>query len=58
MTYLLYLDDLNVFALNDEKLAEQLQIMKWYSDDIQMEFGLDNLPSAHSYKVDQQKWPT
>ena len=29
------------FAPNDEKLAEQLKLVKWYSDDFQMEFGLD-----------------
>ena len=33
------MDDLKVFASKDEKLAEQLKLVKQY--DVKMEFGLD-----------------
>uniref|UniRef100_A0A8C4Q1E9 creatine kinase n=1 Tax=Eptatretus burgeri TaxID=7764 RepID=A0A8C4Q1E9_EPTBU len=41
VTRLLYMDDLKLFAPKDEKLLQQLKLVKWYSDDINMEFGLD-----------------
>ena len=34
------MDDLKVFALNDEKLTEQLKLVKRFSENILMEFGL------------------
>ena len=41
VAHLLYMDDLKLFAPNDEKSVEQLKLVKRYSDDIQMEFGWD-----------------
>ena len=41
VTHLLYMDDLKLFTPNDKKLADQLKRVKQYSEDIQMEFGLD-----------------
>ena len=41
MTHLPYMDDLKLFAPNDKKLAEQLKLVKRYSDDIQMGFVRD-----------------
>ena len=38
--HLLHMMDLKVFAPNDEKLGDQLEHVKQYSEDIQMEFGL------------------
>ena len=32
---------LKLFILNDEKLTEQLKLVRWFSEDIQMEFGQD-----------------
>ena len=38
--HLLHVDDAKLFAPNDKKLAE-LKLVKRYSDDIQVEFGID-----------------
>ena len=35
------MDDLKLFAPNDKKLTEQLKLVKRFSEDIQMEFGLE-----------------
>ena len=35
------MDDLKLFAPNDEKLTEQLKLVKRFSEDIQMKFGRD-----------------
>ena len=35
------MDDLKLFASNDKKLADELKLVKQYSEDIRMEFGLD-----------------
>ena len=35
------MDDFKLFASKDKKLAKQLKLVKQYSDDIQIEFGLN-----------------
>ena len=41
------MDDLKLFAKNDQQLQGLLNIVKQFSDDIQMEFGLINLIKLH-----------
>ena len=41
LTHLLYMDDLKLFSSSDEKLQNQLETVKEFSDDIGMKFGLD-----------------
>ena len=43
---LLYMDDLKLFAKNDQQLQGLLNIVKQFSDDIRMEFGLDKCAKA------------
>ena len=40
INHLLFMDDLKLYASNDEQLKELVEIVKSYSDDIKMEFGL------------------
>ena len=44
--YLLGMDDLKLFAPNEEKLAEKLKFVKWDSAGIQMDFGLESLDNC------------
>ena len=41
MTHLLHMDTLKLFTSKEEKLAEQLQLVKRYTEDIEMQFRLD-----------------
>lgn len=41
LTHLLYMDDLKCFAASDKKQERQLKLVKEFSDDINMKFGLD-----------------
>ena len=41
VTHILYMGDIKLIAPNDKKLEDQLQLVMHYSEDIQMEFGLD-----------------
>ena len=41
VTHLFYMDDLKTYARDDEHQTGLLKIVKTFSDDIQMEFGLD-----------------
>lgn len=41
ITHLLYMDDLKLYAKNDDQLRQELCIVKGFSDDIRMEFGLE-----------------
>lgn len=41
VNHLLYVDDLKLLAKNDKELEKQLEIVKSFSDDIKMEFGLE-----------------
>ena len=40
------MDDLKAYAMNDEQLKKLLDIIKIFSDDIEMEFGLDECAKA------------
>ena len=40
------MDDLKAYAMNDEQLKKLLDIIKIFSDDIKMEFGLDKCAKA------------
>jgi len=41
ISYLLYMDDLKLIAKSEEELKKQIQTVKIFSDDINMEFGLE-----------------
>lgn len=41
LTHLLYMDDLKLFAQNEDKLRSLIAVTKEFSDDIQMSFGID-----------------
>ena len=47
INHIFYMDDLKLFAKNDQQLQGLLNIVKQFSDDIQMEFGLINLIKLH-----------
>ena len=40
------MDDLKAYAMNDEQLAKLPDILKTFSDNIKMEFGLDKCAKA------------
>ena len=46
ISHLFYMDDLKLFAKNDKDLHDLLEIVKAFSDDIGMEFGLDKCAKA------------
>ena len=46
INHLFYMDDLKLYAGNDEELEKLLKIVKEFSDDIGMEFGLDKCAKA------------
>lgn len=46
VSHLLYMDDLKLFAKDDGQLDQELGVVKTFSDDIQMEFGLDKCAKA------------
>ena len=39
--HLLYMDDLKLIAKSEEELQKQIQTVETFSDDINMEFGLE-----------------
>ena len=41
ISHLLYMDDLNLIAKSEEELQKQIQTVNTFSDDINMEFGLE-----------------
>ena len=41
LSHLLYMDDLKLIAKSEEELQKQIQTVKTFSDDINMEFGLE-----------------
>ena len=43
---LFYMDDLKAYGMSDEQLKKLLDIIKIFSDDIKMEFGLDKYAKA------------
>ena len=46
INHLFYIDNLKLFAKNDQQLQGLLNILKQFSDDIRMEFGLDKCAKA------------
>ena len=46
ISHLFYIDDLKTFAKNDEEQQRILTIVKGFSDDINMEFGLEKCAKA------------
>jgi hypothetical protein len=41
ISHLLYMDDLKLIAKSEEELQRQIRTVKTFSDDIHMEFGLE-----------------
>lgn len=41
VNHLLYMDDLKIFAKNEDQLRQTMHIIKTFSDDVKMDFGLD-----------------
>ena len=56
-THLLYMDDLKLSAPNEKKLANQLKLVKQYSEDIRKEFG-QQMCIWHMYKEKQKEQPS
>ena len=50
INHLFCMDDLKAYAMNDEQLKKLLDIIKIFSDDIKMEFGLDKCAKATFFK--------
>ena len=47
ISQLLYMDDLKLYGRNPDKLKGLLHMVHTFSDDIQMNFGLDKCSVAH-----------
>ncbi|XP_066912330.1 uncharacterized protein [Clytia hemisphaerica] len=41
ISHLLFMDDLKLYAANDQQLNNQIKLVKTFSDDIQMNFGIE-----------------
>lgn len=48
VNHLFYTDDLKLFSRDETELQQELTVVKTFSDDIQIEFGLDNVPQQFS----------
>lgn len=48
LTHLFYMDDLKLYAANELELQNQLEIVKEFSKDIGMEFGLEKCAYIHA----------
>ena len=46
VSYLFCMDDLKLFSKDESELQQELTIVKTFSDDIRMEFGLDKYTRA------------
>ena len=55
ITHLFYMDDLKLYTKDDNELAELLRIVKGFSDDIGMEFGLSKCVKASFKKGKLEK---
>ena len=44
ISHLLHMDDMKLIAKSEEEFQKQIQTVKAFSDDINMEFGLENVP--------------
>jgi hypothetical protein len=47
MSHLIYMDDLKMITESDEEIQKEIQTVKIFSDDILMEFGLENMLRLH-----------
>ena len=47
LSHLLYMDDLKLYGKNPDQLKGLLHTIRTFSDDIQMNFGLEKWPVAH-----------
>ena len=50
INHLFYMDDLKLFAKNDQQLQGLINIVKQFSDDIRMEFGLNKCAKATFFR--------
>jgi len=50
LSHLLYMDDLKIFASSNDQLNKMLEIVKQFSKDIRMEFGLDKCKTIHIHR--------
>ena len=41
ISHILFMDDLKLYVSNDQQLKSQINIVKTFSDDIRMSFGID-----------------
>ena len=41
MSHLMFMDDIKLYGANDRQLESLVDIVKTFSDDIQMSFGID-----------------
>ena len=57
ISHLLFMDDLKLYASNDQQLRQMLTIVKTFSDDICMQFGIDkcNKMTVIKGKIKQSK---
>jgi len=46
VSHLFYMDDLKLFTRDETKLQQKMNKVKTFSDDLQMEFGLDKCATA------------
>ena len=55
INHLFYMDDLKLFAKNDQDLEDLLNTVKEFSNDIGIEFGLDKCAKASFFRENLQK---
>ena len=55
VNHLLYMDDLKLYAASESQLTKQLEIVKQFSDDIKMQFGLDKCGKLSLVKGKQSR---
>jgi hypothetical protein len=53
VSHLLYMDDLKLIGKTEEELQKQMQVVKTFSDNIHMGFGVDKCERLHSRKENQ-----
>ena len=57
INHLMYMDDIKLFAKNERELETLIHAVRIYSQDIGMEFGMENVPCS-SWKVENDIWLT
>jgi len=56
ISHLLYMDGFKLIAKSEERLQKQVQIVKTFSDDIHMEFGLEKCANIAFKRVKLVHW--